>query len=431
MKADPLAQLLDGTYRDPETGKPVAVATRALVIERSLAGLEAELVRALGVGRRLAVVSDRTTHAVLGARIERALDGAFAIDSLVLPQAPHADEATAETVRRGAAAADALVAVGAGTINDLCKFASALDGKPYLVFATAPSMNGYTSLNAAITVQGHKKSLAAQAPLGAYFDLGILAAAPPRMIRSGLGDSLCRSTAQADWLLAHHLLDQPYRALPFALLAADEEPLFEAAGALMAGDPAAMRLLVRTLVLSGFGTAICGDSRPASQGEHLISHYIDMLGDGSWPAAFHGEQIGVTTLTMARLQEAMLAGGPPALAADAEDEGSFLRRFGPALAPSCWAEFARKRADPARARQLSERLAARWGAIREAIGAVARPAAVLARVLARAGAPLRPQDLGWPAAFYREAVGGARLIRNRYTFLDLAAGAGRLAAFPP
>ena len=30
------------------------------------------------------------------------------------------------------------------------------------------------------------------------------------MIRSGLGDSLCRPTAQADWLLAHMLFDRRY-----------------------------------------------------------------------------------------------------------------------------------------------------------------------------------------------------------------------------
>ena len=71
---------------------------------------------------------------------------------------------------RATAPADALIAVGSGTINDLCKYASALDRKPYVVFGTAPSMNGYTSVNAAITVGGLKKSLTAQAPAGAFLD---------------------------------------------------------------------------------------------------------------------------------------------------------------------------------------------------------------------------------------------------------------------
>ena len=142
--------------------------------------------------------------------------------AVVLDGTPHADASTVERLRQACAGADALVAVGSGTINDLCKYAAAQDGKPYAVFATAPSMNGYTSKNAAITVEGHKKSLAAAAPVGVFIDLAVLAAAPARMIRAGLGDSLCRSTAQADWLLSHHLFATPYRRAPFVLLADDE-----------------------------------------------------------------------------------------------------------------------------------------------------------------------------------------------------------------
>ena len=147
------------------------------------------------------------------------------VTSVILPEHPHADDATVEGLHAATAAADVLVAVGSGTINDLCKYVSAQDGKPYVVYGTAPSMNGYVSVNAAITVGGLKKSLAAQAPLGVFLDLSILAAAPPRMIRSGLGDSLCRPTAQADWLLAHLLFDHPYRRMPFVLLEEDESAL--------------------------------------------------------------------------------------------------------------------------------------------------------------------------------------------------------------
>ena len=44
-------------------------------------------------------------------------------------------------------------------------------------------------------------------------------------------------------------------------------------------------------------------------------------------------------------------------------------------------------------------------------------------MLAKAQAPRRPADLFWSESFYREAVGHAREIRDRYTFLDLAADA--------
>ena len=50
----------------------------------------------------------------------------------------------------------------------------------------------------------------AHAPTGVFFDLAVLAAAPARMMRAGLGDTVCRTTAQVDWLLSHLLLDTAY-----------------------------------------------------------------------------------------------------------------------------------------------------------------------------------------------------------------------------
>jgi glycerol-1-phosphate dehydrogenase [NAD(P)+] len=431
MVEDVIDRLIAGTHEDPDGGPPLRVETRAVMIARSLAGMEADIVRPLALGRRLAVVSDPTTHAILGERVERALMSLAEVSSVVLPEHPHADDATLQRLRAATSAADALVAVGSGTINDLCKYASAHDRKPYVVFGTAPSMNGYTSVNAAITVHGHKKSLPAQAPLGAFLDLSILAAAPVRMIRSGLGDSLCRATAQADWLLAHLLFDLPYRTMPFVLLAEDEPALFASAEALVNGDLEAMEKLVRTLLLSGFGTAICGNSFPASQGEHLISHYGDMLPHAGRPFTFHGEQIGVTTLTMARLQGRLLDGPPPTVAADRNTEAGFVARFGPALGPSCWSDFSQKRLTADRATRVNERIADKWPEIRAAISAISLHADMLAPVLQKAKAPRTPEDLGWPLASYRAAVRHAREIRNRYTFLDLAADSGVLDRIIP
>ncbi len=430
MSAERLQRLLAGTLSDPDGSGYLQVPTRSVVIAPDLRGREAELVRELVPGARLLVVSDPTTRRMLGERVITALDGIAAIEELVLVEKPHADRDTAERIRVRAAGCDALVAVGSGTVNDLCKYAAHHAGKPYVVFATAPSMNGYTSANAAITVHGHKQSLPATPPLGVFMDLAVLAAAPARMIRSGLGDSLCRSTAQADWLLAHGLLDQPYREAPFQLLAEDEPELLAAPEALLNGDPSAMERLARTLVMSGFGMTLCGSSHPASQGEHLISHYLDMLGDPAWPASFHGEHIAVTTLTMARLQQALLAGAAPELRACDLDEAAFVARYGRPLGESCWVSFRPKCLTAQRAQALNRRLAADWPAIRARIGAVIRPAAELEAVLRRAGAPTRPADLGIPEAAYRDAVLHAREIRDRYTFLDLAADSGRLADWP-
>jgi glycerol-1-phosphate dehydrogenase [NAD(P)+] len=430
-RGDPIAQLLAGRYPDPETGEWLAAAARAVVIEDSLDGREADLIAALDLGDHLAVVTDDATFAALGHRVERALASRFTVQRVVLGRAPHAD---ADTVARLGShldtRTDAIVAVGSGTLNDLCKMAALARGCPQVVFATAPSMNGYTSLSASITDGGLKRSVRAATPVGAFFDLGVLAAAPARLIRAGLGDSVCRPTAQADWLMAHLLFEQqpgavagpPYRTAPFALLAGDEDALFSQSRALVAGDVEVMRHLVRTLVLSGFGMTICGGSYPASQGEHLLSHYVEMMRTPDVPDALHGEQIGVCALAMARLQDAMLArSAPPVLRPTATDHDDVIRQFGPALGEACWREFLPKRIDRRRADELNAQLATGWDAMRARIEAVTLGAARMTRVLAEAGAPVTPGQLGWPPALFEDARAHAREIRNRYTFLDLAA----------
>ena len=56
--------------------------------------------------------------------------------------------------------------------------------------------------------------------------------------------------------------------------------------------------------------------------------------------------------------------------------------------------------------------------LHERLRAAMVPAATLEAVLKQAGAPIKPVDLGWPRAFYLDAVCHAREIRNRYTFLE-------------
>ena len=429
VSGDVIRELIAGTVPDPDGGPALSVPVRSLVIADTLDGDERDLVASLGLGGRLALVCDPTTYRVLGERVFRALAGIAHLDLLLLSERPHADAKTVERIRNESTSADALVAVGSGTINDLCKYAAALDHKPYVAFGTAPSMNGYTSVNAAITVDGHKKSLPARAPSGVFLDVRVLAAAPPRMIRAGLGDSLCRPTAQVDWLLASIVRDERYREAPFALLADDEAELFDTSEALLAGDLDAMKRLARTLVLSGFGMTICGNSMPASQGEHLIGHYAEMRADPSWPASFHGEQIGVATLTMASLQQALLEADAPELVGGDPEEAAVLAHFGLEIGPACWREFEPKRLAGERLREANERLRSGWERLRTQVAERCYPVAALERVLMQAGAPTRPEDLGWPKAFYCDAVRHARELRNRYTFLDLAAQAGRLEKF--
>jgi glycerol-1-phosphate dehydrogenase [NAD(P)+] len=221
------------------------------------------------------------------------------------------------------------------------------------------------------------------------------------------------------------LLDQPYREAPFAMLAADEAVLVAHSGGLMNGDIEVMRSLARTLVLSGFGMTLCGGSYPASQGEHLISHYIEMMRRGDQAESFHGEQIAVTSVAMARLQRHVLRSDtPPRLSPSRLSRHELVQQFGPIIGDGCWREVEPKCFDAVRSDELNHRLHAQWSELRTRIAAVTLAPEHLVATLAAAGAPTTAHQLGWSEHGFSQAVLHARGIRNRYTFLDLAADSG-------
>lgn len=428
---DPLTRLLAGTLPDPDGAGTLVVRTRRVVIDNGIAAEAPALLDSLDLPAPHAVVADPATWAAMGEAVAAALRPTRAVLPVVFARPPHADEAAVAELSDRSQGAASLLAVGSGTINDLTRYTAKLSGRRYCVFGTALSMNGYASENAAITEGGHKQTLPAVAADGIFLDLDVAAAAPPRLTGAGLGDSICRPTAQTDWLLSHLLLGTPYREAPFALLATEEPRLLANPEGLARGDRTALAGLARTLLLSGFGMAICGSSAPASQAEHLISHWLDMRAASGRPAALHGEQIAVATLTVAAIQEAILEGPPPVLRPEPLEPATLHARWGPQLGPVCWAAVARKRLDGPASAALAARLHRDWSAIASRLRAVGRPAAELRAVLTRAGAPTKPEDLGLDRNTYRDAVLGAREIRDRFTVLDLAALAGRLEELAP
>jgi glycerol-1-phosphate dehydrogenase [NAD(P)+] len=423
MSQETLDRLLAGTLPNPDGGGALAPPLKHIVLARRLGEAAASLVARLSLGRSLAIVMDPDTRVALGAKVASVLAGSHAVVEVGLPRHPHPDMDTVREVIARARGADALVAVGSGSINDIVKYAGHLTRTAYVVFGTAPSMNGYTSVSAGITENGLKKSLPATLPKGVFLDLDVMASAPRRLIASGFGDSMARATAQTDWLMAHLVLGTPYRETPFKLLADDEDAMIAAAPALKAGEVAAVEILVRTLVMSGLGMTLCGGSYPASQGEHLIAHYIDMFGKGL-PQAYHGEHIAVTTLTMARLQERMLTLPELKLTPTADTQASMIGEFGEPVGRECWAAFRAKAFDAGATAAINRRLAREWPDIRNRLLAVARFEVGLRKALFDVGAPTTPADVGLPLPFYRKAVADARLIRDRFTMLDLAAMAG-------
>jgi len=419
--------IVQGRFVDPDSGKRLSVPFRNIVIARTLEGREADLVSDLELGRRLAVVSDVATHAALGQRVERALESRFEVESIVLEH-PHADEAWLETLTERTRQADALIAVGSGTLNDLCKLVTHRTGRPYAVFGTAASMNGYTSTTSSITLRsGLKTSLPAQAARGVFIDLEVSAAAPAYLSAAGFGDSLCRSTAQVDSWLAHRLLGGVYTRTPFVLQGDDETEMLAHAKGVARGELEALAPLHRVLTLCGLGVSLTGTTNHGSMGEHQVSHYIDCFAGERHPGTLHGQQVGVTSITLARLQSYFLSlDAPPTLEPTHIDYPDMLKRFGPQMAPQCLEQWRQKALSAEGTDQLNARLRALWpDLVRECRAFMIAPEILEAR-LREAGGPTNAFELGLEQPFYQEAVLHAREMRNRFSVLDLLADAGLL-----
>ncbi len=427
-----IADVVAGRWTDPATGRAATVPFETIRLEEETAGREAELVAPLALGRRLAVVMDENTLEVMGRRIARALRAIAAVDEVVLPAAGlHCDEDTVARVGAMTRHADAVVAVGSGVVNDVCKHATFVDGRRYAVFGTAASMNGYGASTASVTLRsGLKASVPSHAPRGIFLDLGVSAAAPAWLSAAGLGDSLCRPTAQVDWWASHRLFGTEYSDTPYRLQADDEGPMLAHAAALARHDLAAAGHLQRVLTLCSIGVCFTGMSNHGSMGEHQISHWLDMFARERHPGTVHGQQVGVASLVMARLQHAILArDAPPVVAPTRLDEANMRARYGALLGDLCVAEARKTALDAAGAEALNARLAAAWPSLKAELAPMMLPVDVMRAALDAAGGPLTGQDLGVPVALWRDAIRHACEIRGRWSFLNLARDAGLLEAF--
>ncbi len=413
-----IQQLLQGNYI--VASKAYQVPVKSVQIAKNLVNEAKGLLREIGLNGKALLVCDVNTHAIAGSKIAKIL-GMSSINVIIFENGVKADIVNVEKIKSAASLCDYIVAVGSGTINDLCKYASFLLEKPYVVFGTAASMNGYSSANASITINGYKSTLKAHLPLGIFLDLDVLIAAPVRLTRSGLGDSVCRPTAQADWLLSHLILDTFYTDLPFLLQKDIEANLFINSAALIKGDIDIMRLLATILVLSGFGMYLAKGSYPASQGEHMIAHTMEMAFIDQLPPSFHGEQIGVTTLTMAKLQESLISSSEFMVKKnDIDTIGSELTKFfGEKVAKECILEYQQKQLSQERVDSVNAFTKKNLSNIIQKINAVTLPYNLIYKTLTDAGCASSCQDLGWQVSMYEKAINFAKYSRARFTFLDL------------
>jgi glycerol-1-phosphate dehydrogenase [NAD(P)+] len=409
------------------------VTRRVLVAPSALAKLPEALPDS--GGKPFVIVADDNTMDVIGRDAFTILQqaGVPVVEPIVLGEKPrvkpHARTACEiATVIRGRGAVP--ISVGSGVINDLTKYAAEVAGVPYVCVATAASMDGYAASGAALLDEGFKRTLNCAPPVSIVADLNIIAQAPRRMAGWGYGDLASKIVAGADWKLADALGEEAINPEPFALVQGNVRKWLAQPDQIGRGNAVPTGALVNGLLVSGFAMQAHGNSRPASGAEHLISHVWEMerLTYQDEPAA-HGACVGIGTVAILALYEWFLAQNIDAdviaravgrASTPEQIEAEIAAAFPDEhLADSARVEMHVKSQGASRRAERLSALAASWSDLRGELRSYCVPADEMERWLRAAGAPAHPNDLGVPVAKLAADYRRARLIRRRYTILDL------------
>jgi glycerol-1-phosphate dehydrogenase [NAD(P)+] len=284
-------------------------------------------------------------------------------------------------------------------------------------------MNGYTSANVAPSVNGVKTLVRARGPRALFADLDLLAGAPAELTAAGLGDVLAKTASSADWRLNHLIFGEYY--CPYLVeLVADLEPLYlNAPQGLRNPSPHTIRPLFEALLLTGAAMTFAGTSAPASGGEHLVSHTLDMRATVTGKAHdLHGRQVGIGTLVATALYDRIRTLESPRFTATSEANADPTYWGG--LTGAVDREYARKRQRLVEAVDALNRTPGLWDRVRREVATEVHPPAVLKTCLREAGAAHRFSDIGVGFDEFLAALQHAHQIRERFTVLDLARIAG-------
>lgn len=380
-------------------------------------------------GLSLVLLADQRTWTACGKDVARVMDHAGRPAFPVIlpdpgPGEPVCDDLTRAWLEsRVPAEATALLAVGSGVVNDLAKWVATDRGIPYMVVATAASMNGYSSANIAPAIRGIKRVVEGRAPFAVAALPSVLAAAPWPLTAAGLGDVVAKPVSMTDWKINHLLFGEYFCPLCARLIRELEPVYMNHPEGLWRREPASLEALFMALLYSGLSMTLAGTSFPASGGEHMMSHVLDMKAMAKGRRHdYHGRQVGLGTIVACALYERILALDQPRFAVCTEPTDA---AYWGALAPVVEEEHAAKRV---RAVQAVERLRQPgvWDAVRAIIAENAVPAARVKDCLKRAGAAHRVGDIGCSRDDFLNAILRSHQIRSRYTVLDLARAAGIL-----
>lgn len=209
--------------------------------------------------------------------------------------------------------ADFILAFGAGTINDLCRFAAFKMGIDYGVIASAASMDGYCSSVSPLIVDNVKTTYEAVVPKFVIGETEFLKTAPKIMTCAGFGDILGKYVCLCDWQLGALLFDEYYCDYISGITRKSVETCVENFDDINNMGEKGLTALTEALCLSGTAMAYAGNSRPASGAEHHMAHFYEMylLGKGEGftyeekTKALHGIKVGITTLFAVKIYKSL------------------------------------------------------------------------------------------------------------------------------
>ncbi len=427
---------------DPERRLAPVGLRRVSIGPDTLPGLPA-LVAEMARGPRIVLVMDRTPMRRGGRDLKpdvaRLLGERFAVEVAVIGADRaeiHGDERDLEDVRAAVDGAGCVVALGSGTITDLCKEGTRKAGHlPLVVVQTAASVNAFSDDMAVLVKSGTKRTTASRWVDALLIDLQILADAPVPMTLAGLGDLMAVWTAPADWYLASLVgMDPSYHQAPVTMVQAPARALLAAAAGLVGRRLDALDRLARVLTLSGFTMGVAGKTAPISGTEHLISHLIDMDAmQRGRPGVLHGAQVAAAAILAAAAWQIFLDEMDPRDAdlnrafPAAEDLEPVVRGAFVTIDPEgrigeeCWSDCRQKLQRWHAARPQVESFVRDWPVHRAALAAMTTPPGEIAAALRAAGAAARFSELDPPVPpeVVRWALRHCHLMRNRCTLADL------------
>ncbi|MBQ2751169.1 MAG: sn-glycerol-1-phosphate dehydrogenase [Oscillospiraceae bacterium] len=396
-------------------GKDHAMATRLCVIEKGALNRFEDYMQQAGItGKRCAVYA-QNTYDIPG------FDHPKAEQTVLLdPKGLHADEvSTAKLKELLEPDIEVLIAVGGGTIHDIVRFCAGELEIPFVSVPTAASCDGFCSNVAAMTWYGYKKTVACGAPALVIADVSVIAKAPLYLTATGVGDMLGKFTALADWKMSNIVTDEHLSPVIYDIMNTALLKVWDNCLKLPEGDLEAYEAMTYGLLMSGLAMQMIGSSRPASGGEHHISHFIEVepaiLKASS--TALHGEKVAVGTVIASREYHRM---------AEVEDisdkvvdyaavsEERLLDIFGEKLFEACRDENAKDCLAPV----TPEALTAAWPKMRGIISEIPTGDEIFAK-LEKLGAKRTLTDIGIPEDKLSVIIENSPMIRNRLTLMRM------------